>query len=82
MEYTQELHRELTIFEGIVEKLGQRVDEARGEPSGFRAVVKDLRRAVDQVGRTAFRSLVERTEEWADTVIDGDGKRHRYKGAP
>ena len=79
MEYTQELQRELTIFGGIVRELGQRVDEAAGEPSGFRAVVRELRSAVDQVGRTAFRALAERTEEWADTVIDDDGKRHRYK---
>jgi hypothetical protein len=79
MEYTQELQRELTIFGGIVRELGQRVDEAGGEPSGFRAVVRELRSAVDQVGRTAFRTLAERTEEWADTVIDDDGKRHRYK---
>jgi hypothetical protein len=79
MEYSQELRRELTVFEGIVRALLQRVDKGAVGASGFRAAVKELRSGVDQVGRTSFRLLAERTEEWAATVVDGSGKLHRYK---
>ena len=81
MEYTQELRRELTKFERIVLELAERVEGAAGQPAGFRAAVTALRGALDQVGRAAFLTLVARSEETADTVVDAAGTVHRFKQA-
>ena len=78
MEYTQELRRELTKFERIVLELAERVQGAAGEPAGFRAAVTALRGALDQVGRAAFLTLVARSEEAADTVVDEAGTVHSF----
>ena len=65
----------------MVLELAERVQGAAGEPAGFRAAVTALRGALDQVGRAAFLTLVARSEETADTVVDEAGTVHRFKQA-
>ncbi|MFC1525685.1 hypothetical protein ACFL6X_02620, partial [Candidatus Latescibacterota bacterium] len=78
MESTQDLSARLTELQGNVLRWEQRLQSASGGAEAFREAVKELRVALDGIGRAGFHQLAQACELAGDALVDG-GRRYRFK---
>jgi len=78
MEDTQDLSARMTKFEEDVLRWEHLFQSEAAGPTSFCQAVRELRSALDDIGRTGFQRLAQACDITADTVV-GNGRVSRFK---
>lgn len=75
---SHDLSGALSTLAGNVYMWEQRLADAGAEPEAFREAVREMRKALDTIGRVGFQQLVQACETAADTLMRA-GTVYRFK---
>ena len=78
MEDTQDLNARVTMLQENVLRWEDRLQSESAGPAAFRQAVRELRDALDDIGRAGFQRLAQACELGDDTLV-ADGRVCRFK---